>query len=100
MSTRDEYVAQLKAKLDEWNAEIEEFEAKGKKAQAQARQEYLDRVTKLKQRRDDARGKLDEIRSASEGSWETLKAGAENIWDDMKKTLKETRDAFNDGMKD
>lgn len=97
MSKRDEYVAEMKAKLDEWNAEIDELEAKSKQAEAQARQRYLERVTELKSKRDEGRAKLDEIQSASEQSWETLKTGAETIWGDIKKTLKETRDAFNEG---
>jgi len=99
MSKREEYIEQMKAKLDEWNAEIAELEAKARQAEAQGRQRYLDHLENVKSKRDEGQRKLEEIRSASGDSWETLKTGAETIWEDVKKTLKETRDAFNEGMK-
>ena len=40
MSKRDEYIANLKAQLEEWNAEVRKWEAKAKEAQADVRMEY------------------------------------------------------------
>jgi len=94
MSTRDEFVAQMQAKLDEWNAEIEELEAKARKQKAQATADYHARIAELKDKRDEAAKKLKEVQNASDDAWEELKTGAERIWDDVKQTYEETRRAF------
>ena len=50
MSTRDEYVAKMQAKLDEWNAQIDELEAKARRAKAQAAQKHQERIAELNAR--------------------------------------------------
>jgi uncharacterized coiled-coil DUF342 family protein len=100
MSQRKEYVAKMKAKLDEWNAEIEELEARARKAGARAEKHYWDRIADLKNKRDGGRKKLDEIRDATDDAWETLQSGAEIMWSEMKSTLKQARDAFKGGLRD
>ena len=74
MSTRDEFVAMLKAKLDGWNAEIDELEAKARQKKAQPDQRYAERVAALKQKRDEANDKLNEIQGATGDAWENLKS--------------------------
>lgn len=99
MSTKDEYVAQMKAKIDEWNAEIDELEAKSRKAEAQVAQKYNQQVAALKAQRDDACRKIEEIQSATNDSWENLKAGAERVSADIAHTLRETKSAFLEGLR-
>ena len=100
MATRDEYVAQMKVKLDEWNAQIDELEAKARQARAQAAHKHQERIAELKRKRDQAQGKLKEIQAASEGAWEGLKLGAEQIWDDFKSTLQVSKEAFFEGLRE
>lgn len=94
MSKRDEFVSQMRAKLDEWNAEIDELDAKARKSKAQATSGYHARLADLKGKRDEAAEKLNEVENASEDAWESLKSGTERIWDDVKQTIQETRKAF------
>lgn len=94
MSTRDEYVAQFKAKLDEWNAEIDELAAKTEKAKAQSRQKYISQLAALRQKRDEAAGKLTEIQTATGESWEAFKSGAEQVRKEIESTLQESKEAF------
>ena len=54
MSERDAYVAKMKAKLDEWNAAIDQFEARAGVAQADARLMYERQLGELKANRDAA----------------------------------------------
>ena len=51
MLTKEEYVSQMQAKLDEWSAEIDELEAKARKKQAQATQGYNERFLNYELRR-------------------------------------------------
>ena len=100
MSTRDEYVAKMKAKLDEWNAQIDELEAKTRRAKAQAAQKHQERIAELKRKRDEAQEKLEEIQGAGEDAWESLKSGAEQVWENITTTLQESKDAFFEGLQD
>lgn len=96
MSKRDEFVAQMQAKLEEWNAEIDELEARARKQKAQATADYHARLAELKGKRDEAAEKLKEVQNASEDAWESLKTGAERIWDDVKQTVQDTKKAFSE----
>ena len=51
MSKRDEFVAQMQAKLEEWNAEIDELEARLAKTEegTQTHSDYLRRLIALQQ---------------------------------------------------
>lgn len=94
MSKRDEIVAGLQAKLEEWNAEIDELEAKVRRQKARGKVEYYARLADFKAKRDEAAAKLLEVQNASEDAWESLKSGAERIWDDLKQTVQEAKKAL------
>lgn len=96
MSRKDEFVAKLKAQLDEWSAEIDELEVKAHLAKAEARDEYQEQLSMLKARRDEAKGKIAEIQGAAEDAWEELKKGGEDAWDTIRKALAEARKKFSD----
>lgn len=94
MSMKDEYVAKLKAQLDEWSTEIDELEVKAHLAQADLRDKYQEQLTILKARRDEAKGKVAEIQGATEEAWEDLKKGGEDAWEAIKKAVAEARKRF------
>ena len=54
MSSRDDYLDQFKAKLDEWNAEIDKLESNARQAQADAKVQYDKQLEALREMRDDA----------------------------------------------
>lgn len=87
MSNRDAYVAKLKAQLDQWNAEIDKLEAKGRELQADTQVSYNEKLENLRTRRDEATAKLKELQTASEGAWEDLKAGTEMAWDSLREAV-------------
>ena len=89
MSTRDDYVQKMQAKLDEWNADIDKLAAKADAAQADAKLKYQEQVEKLKTQRDAARHKLDELGKSSEGAWEDLRTGVELAWDSISMAIRD-----------
>jgi predicted nucleic acid-binding Zn-ribbon protein len=94
MTGRHEYIDKLKDKLDEWDADIDELEARAQKAKAELKFELEDQITSLKLKRDIAKLKLSEIKDASEEAWEDIKAGAEEAWSDVKEAIEKARSHF------
>lgn len=87
MTTRHDYIEQFKEKLDEWDSEIDELEAKAQKARADIKFEVEDQLTSLRAKRDLAKLKIAEIKDASEDAWLDLKAGADDAWGSLKHAL-------------
>jgi predicted RNase H-like nuclease (RuvC/YqgF family) len=94
MTGRHEYIDKLKDKLDEWDADIDELEARAQKAKAELKFELQDQITSLKLKRDIAKLKLSEIKDASEEAWEDIKAGAEEAWSDVKDAMEKAKSHF------
>lgn len=95
---KDEFVATLKARLDKWNAEIDELAAKARKAEAENREEYERGIRELQRKRDEASEKLDTIRDATGDAWLTLRDGADRIWNELGRTVQNAKDAFAKGL--
>jgi predicted RNase H-like nuclease (RuvC/YqgF family) len=89
---RDAFVQKLKAKIDEWNAEINRLNAKADQAEANMRAEYHDEIGKLKRFRDDAKQKLQKILESKEDVWEELKKGADKAYNAMNEALSSARE--------
>ncbi|MGB5279443.1 MAG: hypothetical protein WBO16_13915 [Gammaproteobacteria bacterium] len=87
MTTRHEYIEKLKIKLDEWDNDIDELEAKALKTKSEIKYEVEDQVKSLRLKRDLARMKMSEIKDASEEAWEDLKEGADEAWLSLKEAM-------------
>jgi hypothetical protein len=87
MTTRHEYIEKFKEKLDEWDNEIDELEARAQKVKADIKFEAEDQMTALRHKRDLARLKISEIKDASEEAWEDLKVGADDAWGSLKEAI-------------
>jgi len=94
MTTRHEYIEKLKNKLDEWDADIDELEAKAGKTKADVKFELEDQITSLRLKRDIASLKLSEIKDASEEAWEDVKQGTEEAWSNLKDAIEKARSHF------
>ncbi|MBU1396471.1 MAG: hypothetical protein KKE84_10090 [Gammaproteobacteria bacterium] len=94
MSTKEEFVRKMHAKLDQWNAEIDALSAKANAAEAGARAEYHKQLEVLRSNRDHARSKLNEVESASEGAWQDLKAGVELAWESVSEAVRSATARF------
>lgn len=94
MSTKEEFVRKMHAKLDQWNAEIDALSAKADAAEAGARAEYHKQLETLRSKRDHARSKLHEVESASESAWQDLKAGAELAWESVSEAVRSATARF------
>jgi uncharacterized coiled-coil DUF342 family protein len=91
---RDAYVQKLKAKMDEWNAEIDKLAAKADQADGEAKIEYHKQVEDLRAKRKGVEDKLAALHQAGEGAWEDLKTGIESAWDSLGNALKSAASRF------
>ncbi|MGY6275468.1 sll1863 family stress response protein [Methylomonas sp. MgM2] len=94
MTNRDQYVAKMKAKLDEWNADIDRLEAKTKNTAADARIGLQKEIQAIKAQRGELVSKLEEVENASEEAWEDIKTGAESAWRSFSNAVKSAADRF------
>jgi chromosome segregation ATPase len=79
MSSKNEYIATMKAQLDEWHAEIVALEAKSHEIKEEAKANYEEQLTALRVKRHEGEKKLEELRLASETTWEQVKGEAEHV---------------------
>ncbi len=94
MTTRHDYIQKLKDKLDEWDADIDEFEASAQRAKADIKYELEDQITSLKVKRDLAKLKLAELVDSGEEAWQDIKEGADEAWSSLKAAVDKARSHF------
>ncbi len=94
MSSRDVYMAKLKAQIDEWNAQLDKFEAQAKQAGANAKISYDEQIKALHRQRESAKAKFAEIQAASDEAWEDLKQGVDIAWAAFMEGLDKARSRF------
>jgi len=94
MSSRDEYVRKMQAKLEQWNAEIDTLTAKAGEVKADVRNEYNEQIESLKSKQAAARQKIEEVQQAGEGAWGDLKSGIELAWTAMGEAVDSARSRF------
>jgi len=83
MTEKEQYIEKAKAKLDQWNAEIDRVQAKAKAAEADAKIEYQKQLEEMRVKRDEAEARLKELRDASDDAWTDMKAGFDRAWDSL-----------------
>ena len=91
---RDVYVEKMKAKLDEWNAEIDKLEAKARQAKADARVGYREQVDALKKKKATLSERVDDLRQSGEGAWKDIKTGIELAADSLSEALRSAQSRF------
>lgn len=96
MSKRDEYAEKLKIQIDEWNAELDRFEARVNAAAADARQRYQEELNSLRARRDEMLQELSRVQQATDDAWDEVWRGAEEAWQTMKEAFGRARSKFNE----
>jgi len=96
---KDAYVDKLKARLDEWNADIEKLVTKAAQAEAEAKIEYQNQLDDLRAKRDDFRDNLLAVQNAGDGAWEDFKEGLENSWEILKMSFNKAKSEFEKGYK-
>ena len=75
MSERDQYIEKTKARIYQWNAEIDKIKAQLDEAEADAKIKYQKQLDEMRTQRNEAEAKLKEMRAASNDAWDDMKSG-------------------------
>jgi len=94
MSQRDQYIEKAKARLDQWNAEIDKLEAKADEAEADAKVRYQQQLQELRRYRDDAEKRIKDLQQAGDDAWRDLKTGFDQAWDSIGDAFERARARF------
>lgn len=94
MTTRKEYVEQLKQNLDQWNADIAKWEGKARMAQTDLRIDYEMQLETLRKQREEITAKLAELQASGEEAWKDLVAGSDATWTTMRNAVEKATAHF------
>ncbi len=94
MSTREIFVEKLKAKIDEWNSEVDRLESKAEVVDVQYRARSRAAIQEIKGKVQQIERKLTVIKNSSTDAWEDLKAGVEGAWTDFEASLKQAKERY------
>ena len=97
MKDRDQWVEKAKAKLDEWNEELDELEAKARVAKAEQKAQYQRLLATLREYRDRLRNRVSEVEQAGDTAWDELKEGAERGWRSLQEGFRAAVSEFKKG---
>jgi predicted nuclease with TOPRIM domain len=91
MTDRKYYEENLKAKLDEWQANIDKMRAKARQAEVESRKQMEEEIDKLRTRRDEMVDQLEKLQKSNENAWTEVKTGVEKAWKDMNEAVDRAR---------
>lgn len=91
MQDREDYIAEVKEKLDVLNARIAELEARANEKAGEARREFKARLSTLREANREAERKLEEARLASKEAWYEVRLGAEHAWKSLASAVERAR---------
>ena len=87
MSMHSEYIATMETQLRKWDADLDALAAEGKKASAEARAVYDERIKGLRASRDAAQKTFLQIREATESAGAQMQAAMQGAWETMQKAF-------------
>lgn len=95
MEDRNKYMEKFKTKLEEWSSEIDRFETRARKAEAEARTRYENEILKLKEYYSEAKHKYKDIQRSTKDGWYDLKKDADQASAKFKELIDDYRNRNN-----
>lgn len=92
--TKEEYVAKLSKKLEEYDEEIAAMKAKGDEIQGEAKEKWNERMKNLKDEREALSEKFDKLKSSSGDAWKELKKGTTKAWGELQESFEAVSEEF------
>jgi chromosome segregation ATPase len=90
MQTKDEYLAKLKAQLDEWEDDLAQLREKASDASDDVKAKLDEQIAHLKAKWEEGSSRREEIIDAADDKWEAIKDEAEEKWEELKVSVKDS----------
>ncbi|QJR14179.1 hypothetical protein [Usitatibacter palustris] len=94
MKTRDEYVAGLKTRLDDWNKDMARWEAQSKAARDDMAKRYAKELEGVRARQEQAAYQMKLLQGASTSAWSDFVQGADEAWERLHHAMTDARKHF------
>jgi len=91
---REDLVRTLQAKLEEWNARIDELEVQASLMEAEARTRQQKRIEEVRRKRDELREKVDTLGRAGDDARQDLEEGVTMAVDALKEAFQSAASRF------
>ena len=88
MSGKDEYLAKLKAQLDEWHEDMERLKERAGAVSDDTKVKIHDEIAELRAKWDEGHAKRQELLNTADEKWDAIKDDAEEKWDELKVAVK------------
>jgi lipid II:glycine glycyltransferase (peptidoglycan interpeptide bridge formation enzyme) len=90
MIDREEYVQKLKHQIEQWNAQMAQWEEASRSAQDR----YTKQLEQFREKRDAAMAELRRLQSASVEAWADMMKGTETAFKSMQEAFENARKKF------
>jgi hypothetical protein len=92
MRSKEEYLAEAKAHLNEWEAELKELRQKAGDASDDVKEKVEQQIAELKAKWEEGAAHRQEILDAADDKWDHIKDEAEEKWAQVKAGARERID--------
>jgi len=99
-SARKDYISRMKAKLDDWDAEIDELELNSQRLKSSVIDDHQEMIDKLERQMTKGREKVKEIIGSTDESWHLVKESADSLLTYIRTNLDHARKAYHDELED
>lgn len=82
---KEEYEKQVRAKLDELDAQVDELQAKAKAEATETKVELKEALEDFRRKREAAQKDLEKLEDAAVEGWEQMKAGMANAMEELER---------------
>ena len=96
MSQHREFVENLKQQLEDWDYQVDRFQARLGDMRTEMRDKAEAALKEVQSHRSQVKAKLDEMEKHSESAWQDLKDGVEIAWDGLRTAYYAARSEFED----
>jgi len=90
MINREEYVQKLKHQIEQWNAQMAQWEATSR----DAKDRYMMQLEQFRAKRDAAMAEMRRLQSASADAWADMMKGTEAAFKSMQEAFENARKKF------
>jgi hypothetical protein len=90
----------MRAKLDDWGAEINELELNSQRLKASVINDHQDMVKQLDRQMTKGREKMKEIIGTTDESWHSFRDSADSLMADIRTNLDQARKLHHDELED